>query len=60
MPKCLRDTWKDTGVGLGHAFRDLGKAIIKSGATAVKKADDWANSEEEPEQKPAEEKKTEE
>ncbi len=44
MAKDLRDTWKDTGVGLGHAFRDLGKTIIKSGAHAVKKADDWANS----------------
>ena len=43
MAKDLRDTWKDTGVGLGHAFRDLGKSLIKTGATAVRKADNWAN-----------------
>lgn len=45
MADDLRGKWKETGLGLGHAFRDLGKAIIKSGATAVKKADSWANSE---------------
>ena len=45
MADDLRGKWKETGVGLGHAFRDLGKTIIKSGATAVQKADDWANSE---------------
>lgn len=43
MADDLRGQWKETGIGLGHAFRDLGKAIIKSGATAVKKADNWAN-----------------
>jgi len=41
----LKDNWKQTGVGLGHAFRDLGKSVIKSVATGVKKADDWANKE---------------
>ncbi len=46
MADDLRGKWKETGIGLGHAFRDLGKTIIKSGATAVKKADDWANGEE--------------
>lgn len=46
MADDLRGKWKETGVGLGHAFRDLGKTIIKSGATAVQKADDWANGEE--------------
>lgn len=39
----LKDNWKDTGAGLGHAFRDLGKSIIKSVAMGVKKADEWAN-----------------
>lgn len=39
----LKDSWKKTGVGLGHAFRDLGKSIVKSAATAVNKVDDWAN-----------------
>lgn len=43
MAKDLRDSWKETGVGLGHAFRDLGKTLIKTGATAMKKADEWAN-----------------
>ena len=43
MANDLRGQWKETGIGLGHAFRDLGKAIVKSGATAVKKADNWAN-----------------
>ena len=43
MAKDLKETWKETGVGLGHAFRDLGKALIKTGANAVKKADEWAN-----------------
>ena len=47
MGKDLRGTWKETGVGLGHAFRDLGKTLIKTGATAVKKADEWANGNEE-------------
>lgn len=50
MADDLRGKWKETGIGLGHAFRDLGKAIIKSGATAVKKADNWANSEDHPQQ----------
>ena len=45
MAKDLRDTWKETGKGLGFAFRDLGKSLIKTGATALKKADEWANSE---------------
>ena len=50
MAKDLRGTWKDTGVGLGHAFRDLGKTLVKTGATAAKKVDKWANGEEQPEQ----------
>ena len=45
MAKDLRDTWKDTGKGLGYAFRDLGKSLVKTGATALKKADEWANKE---------------
>jgi len=43
----LKDNWKQTGVGLGHAFRDLGKSVVKSVATGVKKVDNWANKEEE-------------
>lgn len=47
MADDLKGTWKETGVGLGHAFRDLGKTLIKTGANAMKKADNWANNEEE-------------
>lgn len=47
MAKDLKNSWKETGVGLGHAFRDLGKTLIKTGTKAVKKADEWANREEE-------------
>jgi len=42
----LKDSWKTTGVGLGHAFRDLGKSIVKSAAVAAEKVDNWANSDE--------------
>jgi len=52
MAKDLRGTWKETGVGLGHAFRDLGKTLIKTGATAVKKVDAWANKEDYAEEEP--------
>lgn len=41
----LRDDWKKTGKGLGNAFQDLGKSIIKSVKHGVDKADEWANSE---------------
>ncbi len=43
MGNDLKSTWKETGKGLGHAFRDLGKALIKTGSTAMNKADEWAN-----------------
>ena len=44
----LKDTWKKTGTGLGHAFRDLGKAVVKTVATGIDKAEEWANTEDEP------------
>ena len=50
MSKDLKDTWKETGKNLGHAFRDLGKSLIKTGTTAIKKADEWANKEDYPEE----------
>lgn len=40
----LKDDWKATGTGIGHAFRNLGKSIVKTVATGVNKADEWANS----------------
>lgn len=55
MAKDLRDTWKETGKGLGYAFRDLGKSLVKTGATALKKADEWANAEDYAEEKKEEE-----
>lgn len=45
----LRSSWKNTGKGLGHAFRDLGKTLVRTAATGVKKVDNWANPEEEKE-----------
>ena len=44
----LKETWKETGVGLGHAFRDLGKAVVKTAKTGVDKADEWASDGEAP------------
>lgn len=42
-----------TGKGLGHAFRDLGKSIVRSVKTGVDKADDWASSDDaKPEEAP--------
>ena len=43
----LKDTWKSTGSGLGNAFKDLGKTLVKTASTAVNKADEWANGDDE-------------
>ncbi|MBQ9679237.1 MAG: hypothetical protein IJV48_00935 [Ruminococcus sp.] len=32
-----KDSWKQTGVGLGHAFRGLSKMLIKTGKKGVDK-----------------------
>lgn len=45
MANDLKNTWKETGKGLGHAFRDLGKTLIKTGAEVANMADEWANGE---------------
>ena len=55
--KSTGGSWKETGKGLGHAFRDLGKSLVKTASTAAQKVDDWANGENDD---PAEEEKTEE
>lgn len=47
----LKDTWKETGKGLGFAFRDLGKAVIKTAKTGIDQADKWANGNDNPQQK---------
>ena len=39
----LKDSWKATGSGLGNAFKDLGKTLVKTASTAISKADQWAN-----------------
>ena len=47
MAKGLRENWKNTGVGLGHAFRDLGKTLLRTGTHAARKVNEWASDEEE-------------
>lgn len=42
----MKDMWKSTGTTLGHAFKDLGKSIVKSARVGLDKADEWINSEE--------------
>ena len=42
MADSLKESWKETGKNLGGAFKQLGKSIVKSGATVVNKANDWA------------------
>ena len=49
MGNDLKNAWKETGKGLGSAFKNLGKTLIKTGAVAAKKADEWANKEDYPE-----------
>ena len=39
----LKDSWKETGIELGHAFKGLGKSIIKSVKVGITKADEWAD-----------------
>lgn len=39
----FKDSWKQTGTELGHAFRDLGKTLIKTGKKGVDSAVEWAN-----------------
>ena len=46
----LKDSWKETGKGLGNAFKDLGKTLVKTASTAMNKADEWANGDEEEKQ----------
>ena len=36
MADSLKESWKETGKDLGGAFKQLGKSIVKSGATVVK------------------------
>ena len=40
-----------TGKSFGKAFENLGKSIVKSAKAGIEKADEWASSDDEPEQK---------
>lgn len=37
-----RDEWKETGEELGGAFKKLAKSLIRTGSAGVKKAEEWA------------------
>ena len=50
MIMSLKDNWKATGSGLGHAFKDLGKTLVKTASTAANKVDKWANGDEQAEE----------
>ena len=52
----LKESWKKTGTGFGHAFKDLGKAFAHTAKTTIKKVDNWANKEEEEQPQQAQEK----
>lgn len=41
----LKDNWKETGKGLGNAFANLGKTLVRSAETTADKVSDWANGE---------------
>ena len=45
MADNLKDSWKETGKGLGQAFKGLGKTVIKSAEKGVDKAVEWAEKE---------------
>jgi len=47
MSEELKSAWKKTGVTLGHAFRDLGKTLLKTGSEVMKNVEEWADEQEE-------------
>ena len=48
----IKNSWKNTGAGLGGAFKSLGKTLVNTGKKGVDKAVEWA--EREDTQQPAE------
>ena len=38
----LKDDWKETGKDLGHAFKNLGKTLIRSASKGIEAAEKWA------------------
>ncbi len=55
MAENLKNNWKETGTNLGHAFRDLAKTLVKTGAEGMKKAEKWANDDGQQNESPKEE-----
>ena len=51
----LKDNWKATGSGLGNAFKELGKTLVKTASTAADKVDQWANGDDEKTTEPQQE-----
>ncbi|MCR5617619.1 MAG: hypothetical protein K6F83_04965 [Clostridiales bacterium] len=49
--KSIGDDKTNTGASFGNAFKGLGKTIIKSAKVGAEKADEWANGDEEAEEK---------
>ena len=41
----LKDDWKETGKDLGHAFKNLGKTLIRSASKGIEAAEKWAQEE---------------
>lgn len=41
----LKNEWKNTGKGIGNAFKGFGKTVVKSARFVVDKADDKINDE---------------
>lgn len=41
----LKDDWKETGKDLGHAFKNLGKTLIRSASKGIEAAEKWAREE---------------
>lgn len=35
-------SWRETGKGLGQAFKGLGKTLVNTGSEGVEKAEEWA------------------
>lgn len=43
MADNLKSEWKETGKEIGHAFKGLGKTLVKTAKKGVDKADSWAS-----------------
>ncbi len=50
----FKNSWKQTGTGLGGAFKTLGKTLIKTGKKGVDSAVEWAGREDAAPEQPIE------